>query len=87
MEVVLWVVCILGVNLICISLVAVAYLFRKHAKVIALAFPAVVPLFLLFAIRGFWQPDFVSSKFFFFAASMANFFVYIYVWHRWIGRL
>jgi hypothetical protein len=87
MEFLLWATCLIGVNTISILLVVVAFQFRSFAKLVALAFPVIIPLFLLTAIRTLWEPYFASGKSVFFAVSMVNFFFYIYVWHRFIGRV
>ena len=87
MDYFLWSVCLIGVNIICATMVGVAYYRRSLARLIMYAFPAVVPLFLFFVIRSYWQPDFSTPKSVFFFASMGNFLLYFVAWHRLIGRL
>jgi hypothetical protein len=87
MELLLWIVCVGGTNVICISLISIAYFFRSLAKLIALALPAVVPLFLFYSIRSYWAPNFDYSKSLIFTVSMGNFLLYLFAWSRWIGRI
>jgi hypothetical protein len=87
MELLLWIVCVGGTNLICVSLISIAYFFPSLAKPIALALPAIVPLFLFYSIRSYWDPSFNYSKSLIFAVSMGNFLLYLFVWSRWIGRV